>query len=83
MSKERELLERCLDEFQYHEVPVDDLIIEIKELLTQPEQIKRSALTEAEISKTLKLSRRSTEWDYGFEAGVGFAEEFHGIGGGE
>ena len=38
MSIERELLERCLDEFQYHEVPVDDLIIEIKELLAQPEQ---------------------------------------------
>ena len=53
---------------------------EAGQLLAQPEQIKRSALTEAEISKTLKLSRRSTEWDYGFEAGVGFAEEFHGIG---
>ena len=39
----------------------------------------RSPLTESEISKTLRLSRRSTEWDYGFEAGVWFAEEFHGV----
>ena len=38
MSKERGLLERCLDEFQYHEVPVDDLIREIKEFLAQSEQ---------------------------------------------
>jgi hypothetical protein len=38
MSKKRELLERCLDEFQYHEVPVDDLIREIKEFLAQSEQ---------------------------------------------
>ena len=81
MSIARELLKRVLigdddgDFFLSH-----GLYKEIQELLTQPEQIKRSALTEAEISKTLKLSRRSTEWDYGFEAGVGFAEEFHGIG---
>ena len=80
MSKERDLLESCLDEFQYHEVPCSDLIRTIQWLLNEPEQTKRSPLTEAEISKTLKLSRRSTEWDYGFEAGVGFAEEFHGIG---
>jgi hypothetical protein len=80
MSKERDLLVSCLDEFQYHEVPCSDLIRTIHWLLNEPEQPKRSPLTEAEISKTLKLSRRSTEWDYGFEAGVGFAEEFHGIG---
>ena len=78
MSKERELLNRS--RYNLDREYCADLIDEIEELLTQPEHIKRSPLTEAEISKTLKLSRRSTEWDYGFEAGVGFAEEFHGIG---
>ena len=73
--KERELLERVKAEGYIS----FGLYKEIKELLAQPEQTKRSPLTEAEISKTLKLSRRSTEWDYGFEAGVRFAEEFHGI----
>ena len=79
MSKERELLQRCLDEFEYKGVACNELCIDINKLLAQPEQAKRSPLTEAEISKTLKLSRRSTDWDYGFEAGVRFAEEFHGI----
>ena len=80
MSKERELVEKWVSQFGNlrHDF---NLLTETKELLAQPEQPKRSPLTEAEISKTLKLSRRSTEWDYGFEAGVGFAEEFHGIGG--
>ena len=78
MSKERELLRR-ISSHSESRIPAQ-FIYEIQELFAQPEQIKRSALTEAEISKTLKLSRRSTEWDYGFEAGVGFAEEFHGIG---
>ena len=78
MSKERELLEKWVSQFGNlrHDF---NLLTETKELLAQPEQPKRSPLTEAEISKTLKLSRRSTEWDYGFEAGVRFAEEFHGI----
>jgi len=78
MNKEKELLRRISS---HSGTKMDThFIYELQELLAQPEQIKRSALTEAEISKTLKLSRRSTEWDYGFEAGVGFAEEFHGIG---
>ena len=38
MSKERGLLESCLDEMQYHEVPCPELVIKIKELLAQPEQ---------------------------------------------
>ena len=38
MSKERELLESCLDEMQYHEVPCPELVTKIKELLAQPEQ---------------------------------------------
>ena len=81
MSRERELLQRVAVQLLVFDLKQSyALIVEIQELLAQPEQIKRSVLTEAEISKTLKLSRRSTEWDYGFEAGVGFAEEFHGIG---
>ncbi len=86
MTIERELLKEVLEYFDPLGLNTEhcgDLPERIKELLAQPEQTKRSPLTEAEISKTLKLSRRSTEWDYGFEAGVRFAEEFHGIGGGE
>jgi hypothetical protein len=75
MSIERELLKKILaTRWLDH-----GLSCEVEAILAQPEQTKRSHLTEAEISKTLKLSRRSTEWDYGFEAGVRFAEEFHGI----
>jgi hypothetical protein len=77
MRIERELLRR-ISSHSESRIPAH-FIYEIQELLAQPEQTKRSPLTEAEISKTLKLSRRSTEWDYGFEAGVRFAEEFHGI----
>ena len=38
MSKERELLESCLDEFQYHEVPCPELVIKIKKFLAEPEE---------------------------------------------
>ena len=37
-SKERDLLESCLDEFQYYEVPCFELVIKIKELLAQTAQ---------------------------------------------
>ena len=77
LQRVKELLE-CVDTAPLQD-QADLIIKEIEELLAQPEQTKRSPLTEAEISKTLKLCRRSTEWDYGFEAGVRFAEEFHGI----
>ena len=53
-------------------------ITNIRPLYTSPQ--KREPLSDDEVCKELKLSRRSTEWDYGFEAGVGFAEEFHCIG---
>ena len=38
MSKERELLQRCLDEFDYKGVACIELCIDIYKLLTQPEQ---------------------------------------------
>jgi hypothetical protein len=38
MSKERELLESCLDEFQYQSFPCTELVTRIKELLAQPKQ---------------------------------------------
>jgi hypothetical protein len=38
VSKERELLESCLDEFQYQSFPCTELVTRIKELLAQPEQ---------------------------------------------
>jgi hypothetical protein len=38
MSKERELLESCLDEMQYHSLVCPELVFEIQELLAQPEQ---------------------------------------------
>jgi hypothetical protein len=37
MSKERELLESCLDEMQYHSLDCPELVFEIKELLAQLE----------------------------------------------
>ena len=38
MSIERELLQRCLDEFEYKGVACNELCIDINKLLTQPEQ---------------------------------------------
>ena len=38
MSKARELLWTCLEEMQNYEVPCPELMIEVKELLAQPEQ---------------------------------------------
>ena len=47
MNKERELLESCLDEFQYQSFPCTELVTRIKELLAQPEGITpREGLTE-------------------------------------
>jgi predicted ester cyclase len=39
MSKERELLESCLDEMQYHSVDCPELVFKIKELLAEPEPL--------------------------------------------
>ncbi len=38
MSKERELLQRCLDEFEYKGVACNELCIDINKLLAKPEQ---------------------------------------------
>jgi len=38
MSIERELLQRCLDEFEYKGVACNELCIDINKLLAQPEQ---------------------------------------------
>jgi len=38
MSKERELLQRCLDEFEYKGVACNELCIDINKLLAQPKQ---------------------------------------------
>ena len=37
MSKERELLQRCLDEFEYKGVACNELCIDINKLLAEPE----------------------------------------------
>ena len=38
MTKSRDLLESCLDEMQYHSLICPELVLEIQELLAQPEQ---------------------------------------------
>ena len=63
MSKERELLESCLDEIQYHEVPCPELVTRIKELLAQPEQPEQ---TEQEDIRDV--------WQDGWEAGLRLAK---------
>ena len=41
MSKERELLQRCLDEFEYKGVACNELCIDINKLLAQPEKTEQ------------------------------------------
>ena len=49
MSKERDLLVSCLDEFQYHEVSCSDLIRAIRWVLAEPEQEPEPLLAETKI----------------------------------
>jgi hypothetical protein len=62
------------------------LINRIKELLVQPEPEPeqepptREPLSYKEIQDALIRCRQSTTWDYGFEAGVKYAEKMYGIG---
>ena len=131
MSKERELLQRCLDEFEYKGVACNELCIDINKLLAQPEQepvawmwtrnyegggytnkvfeFLNDAEEYAKDSKTLKspdiirplytappkreritdeeIYNRCCAMDNSYTCnfidGVEWAEEHHGIGGGE
>ena len=65
MSKERDLLVSCLDEFQYHEVPCSDLIRTIKWLLNEPEQFE----TEQEVILRGNIKRFNEGLKVGQEAG--------------
>ena len=49
MSKERELLQRCLDEFEYKGVACNELCIDINKLLAKPEQEPEPLLAETKI----------------------------------
>ena len=44
---------------------------------------RREPLSDKEIQDALIRCRQSTTWDYGFEAGVKYAEQKHGIGVGD
>jgi hypothetical protein len=78
MSKERELLESCLDEMQYHSLVCPELKFEIQELLAQPEQ--REPLSDEEMRAI---------WKEGIRGEIPFVEigraieKAHGIGGEE
>ena len=65
MSRERDLLVSCLDEFQYHEVPCSDLIRTIKWLLNEPEQFE----TEQEVILRGNIKRFNEGLKVGQEAG--------------
>ena len=82
MSKERELLERAIDEwdsdrdlYEFHKV-----MEEIRVYLAEPE-VKREALSDEYLK--IHIWRRSEDYGLGFVAGVRFAEKHHGIGGGD
>lgn len=47
---------------------------------TIPLYKQREPLSELEIQDALIRCRQSTTWDYGFEAGVKYAEKMYGIG---
>ena len=76
MSKERDLLQRILDTDP--KFLGGRFIAEIEELLAQPEQ---EPLTRHQISEGNQSMFNVTR--DAFVKGVKFAEEFHGIGGGE
>jgi hypothetical protein len=71
MSKERELLQRCLDEFEYKGVACNELCIDINKLLAQPEQPEQEPVAWKVIDKTngeymfsrIKPMERSYKYD--------------------
>ena len=79
MSRERELLERAIEEwdsnrdlYEFHKV-----MEEIRAYLAEPE-VKREALSVEEIDQELL---KNDYYSRSFTAGVRFAEKHHGIGG--
>ena len=81
MSKERELLESCLDEMQYHSFVCPELILEIQERLAKPEGGSLSSKEIADFldSKDEANFKISYDYEQGFEDGVKFAESHHGM----
>tara|TARA_R110000822_G_scaffold354_1_gene1528 strand:+ start:39 stop:329 length:291 start_codon:yes stop_codon:yes gene_type:complete len=96
MSKERELLERWLDDTILEPEEFDSLIEETKQLLAQPSQDcpeyedgqefdgweKRSGLTGQEISQGFRVDKDAINAE-SYWAGVALAEKHHKIGGRE
>jgi hypothetical protein len=93
-SKERELLRKVWEDLDGDRDNCNMLREEIEELLAQSKQESDIAVIKIEwyekgykqgFSDTSPPKRDplSTEWDCGFEAGVGFAEKFYGVGGDE
>ena len=68
MNKERELLESCLEEMQYHSLVCPELVFKIQELLAQPEHSEKG-LKE-------NISQMAVEvYNEGFGDGIRFAEK--------
>ena len=79
MSKERELLERWLDDTIFEPEELDSLMEETKELLAQPEY-KREPLSDEERQRISKAYSTRAE-QVAFEEGIIFAKILYGIGG--
>ena len=75
MSKERELLQRCLDEFEYKGVACNELCIDINKLLAKPE---RGPLSDEAIADLWDNKSPANEFEC-----VRLVEKAHGIGSGE
>ena len=91
MIEERELLQRCLDEFDYKGVACNELCIDIHKLLAQPEQepfkpdwvnyrqgvedAKREPLSDEEIADLWANKSPANEFEC-----VRLVEKAHGIG---
>jgi len=66
MSKERDLLESCLDEMQYHNLVCPELKIDIQEFLAQPERGFLSNTEKMELHAKLRQQGSLTQdgyWD--------------------
>ena len=87
MSEERELLESCLDEFQYQSFPCTELVTRIKELLAKPEGITpREGLTEykrgyakAELDLREELREENSKLREELREGISLRDHFAGL----